>query len=262
MAQLKSTNINGNLAVTGEVVAPNIDATNLKVENIQHPEETGMVQLGKVSLGGDASSSGSCLLQKDVKTGTIETGPAFGTSTTQFLRNDGTWAEPLSVSGDSNGNVTVTKDLTVKGIGYFSNDIEVAGTINANDITANDYITLKSGYPIRFYSEDNTKFVDIQCNDEGELTSNGDLSTKNIYPTATNTSNLGSSSKQYNTIYGKTIYENGTSLSSKYASKTEASTSAAGLMSATDKSKLDNVVSSPITKVEYNASAAELTLYL
>ena len=62
MAQLKSTNINGNLAVTGEVVAPNIDATNLKVESIQHPEETGMVQLGKVSLGGDASSSGSCLL--------------------------------------------------------------------------------------------------------------------------------------------------------------------------------------------------------
>ena len=96
MAQLKSTNISGNLAVTGEVVAPNIDATNLKVESIEHPEANGAVQLGAVSLGGNAASSGKSLLQKDVATGAIEQGPAFGSSSKQFLRNDGTWAEVVT----------------------------------------------------------------------------------------------------------------------------------------------------------------------
>jgi hypothetical protein len=50
MAQLKSTNINGNLAVTGNIVASNIDLINLKVESIQHPEESGMMSLGTVKL--------------------------------------------------------------------------------------------------------------------------------------------------------------------------------------------------------------------
>lgn len=55
----------------------------------------------------------------------------------------------------------------------------------------------------------------------GGSTMYGDLNTKNLYPTATNASNLGSSSKQYNTVYGKTIYENGTALSSKYVTITQ-----------------------------------------
>lgn len=96
MAQLKSTNINGNLAVTGNVVAPSVDITDLKVENIQHPETNGTVQLGAVSLGGNAASSGKKMLLKDVTTGVVEQGPAFGSSSKQFLRNDGTWAEVVT----------------------------------------------------------------------------------------------------------------------------------------------------------------------
>ena len=96
MAQLKSTNINGNLAVTGNVVAPSVDITDLKVESIQHPETNGAVQLGAVSLGGNAASSGKKLLLKDVTTGVIEQGPTIGASTTQFLRNDGQWAEVVT----------------------------------------------------------------------------------------------------------------------------------------------------------------------
>lgn len=51
----------------------------------------------------------------------------------------------------------------------------------------------------------------------GGSTMYGDLNTKNLYPTATNASDLGSSGKQYKAIYGQTLYENGTALSSKYA---------------------------------------------
>lgn len=47
-------------------------------------------------------------------------------------------------------------------------------------------------------------------------------STANIIPTATNTYDLGSSSLRWNNIYGKTLYENGTSLANKYASKDHA----------------------------------------
>lgn len=42
-------------------------------------------------------------------------------------------------------------------------------------------------------------------------------STANIIPTVNNTYNLGSSAFQWNNIYGRTLYENGTSLASKYA---------------------------------------------
>ena len=38
-----------------------------------------------------------------------------------------------------------------------------------------------------------------------------------LYPYSTNTKDLGTSSLQWNRIYGKTLYENGTSLASKYA---------------------------------------------
>lgn len=41
--------------------------------------------------------------------------------------------------------------------------------------------------------------------------------TANILPTTNNKYNLGSSSAQWNNIYGKTLYENGTSLASKYS---------------------------------------------
>lgn len=38
-----------------------------------------------------------------------------------------------------------------------------------------------------------------------------------FYPMSTNTGSIGTSTYQWNTIYGKTLYENGTSLASKYA---------------------------------------------
>lgn len=40
---------------------------------------------------------------------------------------------------------------------------------------------------------------------------------QNIYPRATNTSSLGTSSRYWKTIYGTTIYENGSTLANKYA---------------------------------------------
>lgn len=53
-------------------------------------------------------------------------------------------------------------------------------------------------------------------------TMTGIINSQSIIPTATNTYDLGSSSLRWNNIYGKTLYENGTSLANKYASKDHA----------------------------------------
>lgn len=50
----------------------------------------------------------------------------------------------------------------------------------------------------------------------GGSTMYGTINTQHLYPRTTNTYALGSSSLQYNAVYGKTLYENGTSLDSKY----------------------------------------------
>ena len=59
-------------------------------------------------------------------TNTITNGPAFGSSTTTFLRNDGTWATPSS-SAPSN-MVTTDTDQTVTGVKTFKNGIRIGVT--------------------------------------------------------------------------------------------------------------------------------------
>lgn len=71
--------------------------------------------------------------------GTITSGPQFGSSTTTFLRNDGSWATPASGSG------TVTK--VTAGTGLTGGDITTTGTINhSNSVTAQ---TTQAVYPIK-----------------------------------------------------------------------------------------------------------------
>ena len=64
---------------------------------------------------------------------------------------------------------------------------------------------------IYFYTSDASNRYPICYMD-----SNGLTMYKSILAQDTNTYNLGASNKQFNNIYGKTIYENGTALSSKY----------------------------------------------
>lgn len=60
---------------------------------------------GNITSGGDITAtaptiaSGDCLVINDDSASKITNGPAFGSSTTTFLRNDGTWATPPSGGG-------------------------------------------------------------------------------------------------------------------------------------------------------------------
>lgn len=59
---------------------------------------------GNITSGGDITAtaptiaSGDCLVINDDSASKITNGPAFGTSTTTYLRNDGTWGTPAGTS--------------------------------------------------------------------------------------------------------------------------------------------------------------------
>lgn len=53
-------------------------------------------------MGTPTVASGDYLLIDDTSAGTIEKGPAFGSETTKFLRNDGTWQVPPGTGGEPN----------------------------------------------------------------------------------------------------------------------------------------------------------------
>lgn len=78
------------------------------------------------SITNNVTGSGtSGYLAKFNGANTITSGPQLGSSTTKFLRNDGTWAE---VSGASGGTVTSVGS----GVGLTGGPITGSGTIKAN----------------------------------------------------------------------------------------------------------------------------------
>lgn len=76
------------------------------------------------------------------------------------------------------------------------------GAVSWQEIRLQDYVTLTTEQAI-----------------SGKKTFSNEMIVSNISPRANNQYNLGSSSSQFNSIYGATLYENGTSLFDKYVSR-------------------------------------------
>lgn len=106
--------------------------------------------------------------------GTITSGPQFGSSTTTFLRNDGSWATPASGSG------TVTK--ITAGTGLTGGDITTTGTINhSNSVTAQ---TTQAVYPIKIDAQGHISAYGTavtsmtpSSHTHGNITNAGDITT-------------------------------------------------------------------------------------
>ena len=96
---------------------------------------------GNITSGGDITAtaptiaSGDKLIINDESESKITNGPAFGSSTTTFLRNDGTWAEPSS-SGLSMNTTTCTLPTS----GWTSDSI----TVTATGVTASNDVIVAS----------------------------------------------------------------------------------------------------------------------
>ena len=86
--------------------------------------------------------------------------------------------------------------------------LDIGGTLNTDYHGASEYLILSSNKSIVFLT--NCKTIA----DRKPVVLDTAL---RFYPGTTETGSIGISSYQWNTIYGKTIYENGTSLASKYA---------------------------------------------
>lgn len=78
MAQLKSTNINGNLAVTGDIVASNTSTATLNTDSIAS-ESGGAIELGKITYLGDEIAIGSepKLMLSDATNNEVYIGPTL-----------------------------------------------------------------------------------------------------------------------------------------------------------------------------------------
>ena len=111
----------GNEILAGKLTVGTAPTANMDVATKQYVD-TGLS--GKVGGSGTAS-----YLAKFTAAGTIGNGPAIGSATTTYLRNDGSWATPPGTgvasitTGTANGTISVTpqggtaSDVAVKGLG-------------------------------------------------------------------------------------------------------------------------------------------------
>lgn len=107
---------------TGNV---NLTAANIGAAESSHSH-------GNITSGGDITAtaptiaSGDCLVINDDSASKITNGPAFGSSTTTYLRNDGTWATPP----DNNTDTKVTQTVDVSTTGTSAYPLLLTNTAN------------------------------------------------------------------------------------------------------------------------------------
>lgn len=121
MAQLKSTNINGNLAVTGDMVASNTSTATLNTDSIAS-ESGGAIELGKIAYLGDEIAIGSepKLMLNDTTNNEVYIGPSLNDYATKsyfsagagikFTENNTSKAISLDIGVPATGDVLSVND--------------------------------------------------------------------------------------------------------------------------------------------------------
>ena len=106
---------------------------------------------GNITGGGDITAtaptiaSGDQLIINDDSASKITNGPTFGTSTTTYLRNDGSWATPASAVTSVNGQ-TGSVSLTASDVGALSSStvIPTVPTMDSTPTNGNSSNTVSS----------------------------------------------------------------------------------------------------------------------
>ena len=106
---------------------------------------------GNITSGGDITAtaptiaSGDKIIINDESASKITNGPSFGTSTTTYLRNDGSWATPASAVTSVNGQTGLVS-LTASDVGALSSStvIPTVPTMDASPTDGNSNNTVSS----------------------------------------------------------------------------------------------------------------------
>ena len=139
------------------------------------------------------------------------------------------WDGKVNKSGDTMiGNLTIKQGFAINVSQY--NDAGGVSLMNNGNGTATQFGS--SARPARMFSSVQPEWYKNGVSQgvlaiksdipdiSGKVNKAGDTMTGNLTPATNKGASLGTSSLYWNNIYGTTIYENGTSLANKYASKT------------------------------------------
>ena len=139
------------------------------------------------------------------------------------------WDGKVNKSGDTiTGNLTIKQGFAINVSQY--NDAGGVSLMNNGNGTATQFGS--SARPARMFSSVQPEWYKNGVSQgvlaiksdipdiSGKVNKSGDTMTGNLTPAKNKGASLGTSSLYWSNIYGTTIYENGTSLANKYASKT------------------------------------------
>ena len=146
-----------------------------------------------------------------------------------ILPSSDEWNGKVNKSGDTiTGNLTIKQGSAINVSQY--NDAGGVSLMNNGNGTATQFGS--STRPARMFSSIQPEWYKNGVSQgvlaiksdipdiSGKVNKSGDTMTGNLTPAKNKGASLGTSSLYWNNIYGTTIYENGTSLANKYASKT------------------------------------------
>lgn len=158
---------------------------------------TGSLQVnGGAYIGGDIWSYGTITNLTDCYTA--------GNTVSGNIQSNGTMSVGSTLSVTSG---TTTGTLTVNNSGTFGTTLVSQGNATVNALTVNTSATITT--------------LGISGNLTVATLNGTILNTGNIYPTANNTSNIGSVTKQYNTVFAKATAAQYADLAEKYEADTE-----------------------------------------
>ena len=199
-----------------------------------HPTDTSRAASshthGNITNGGDITAtaptiaSGDCLVINDDSASKVTNGPAFGTSTTTFLRNDGTWGTPAGTANQnafSNvkvGTTTIAADTTTDTL-----ELAAGDNITLTPDATNDKVTIAATdtvYTHPSYTAHSTSAIYKFTNDATGHVNAATAATASDIVTLLGTT----------AVNRATADASGNNIASTYATKDELSTATAGAL--------------------------------
>ena len=145
---------------------------------------------GNITSGGDITAtaptvaSGDCLVINDDSASKITNGPAFGTSTSTYLRNDGTWGTPAGQANQnafSNvkvGTTTIAADTTTDTL-----ELAAGNNVTLTPDAASDTVTISATDTKHTAGSSNTTATLYLIGATNQTTSSSTFSNSNVYET-------------------------------------------------------------------------------